>query len=201
MKLLNRILKIICNAVSIIVTTVLLATLYCWVQVNIFSADYASIFGYSVFEVITGSMAGTIEIDDYIIVKKEANYKLNDIITFRDGDVLVTHRIVQIRGEEIITRGDANNSDDISINESAIIGRVKKIIPKAGIWRDVLLEPRVLVTILITFILFAIFFSIEEKKYVKITHKGNLDQLGKSQKRIIKANMGVLEDEEKNKNK
>lgn len=201
MKLLNRILKIICNAVSIIVTTVLLATLYCWVQVNIFLADYASIFGYSVFEVITGSMAGTIEIDDYVIVKKEANYKLNDIITFRDGDILVTHRIVQIRGEEIITRGDANNSDDISINESAIIGRVKKIIPKAGIWRDVLLEPRVLVTILITFILFAIFFSIEEKKYVKITHKGNLNQLEKSQKRIIKANMGVLEDEEKNKNK
>ena len=50
-----------------------------------------SIFGYSSLMVATGSMSGTIEEGDLIIIKDTGDYKIGDIVTFfQDGDTIPT---------------------------------------------------------------------------------------------------------------
>ena len=62
-------------------------------------------------------------------------------------------------GEEIITKGDANNSEDKPIKEEQILGKVVKIIPKVGIWKDILLSPEILILIVILIILIGFLIS------------------------------------------
>ena len=103
-----------------------------------------SIFGYSSLMVATGSMSGTIEEGDLIIIKDTGDYKIGDIVTFfQDGDdITKTHRIINKEVTEDgvtywITRGDANNSPDKrSITSDEIIGEVVVTIPYVGTFID-----------------------------------------------------------------
>ena len=99
-----------------------------------------SIFGYSSLMVATGSMSGTIEEGDLIIIKDTGDYKIGDIVTFfQDGDTIpTTHRIYNIDDEGLwVTRGDANNSyDKRSITSDEIIGEVVLVIPYVGTFID-----------------------------------------------------------------
>lgn len=180
MRVVSRIFKIVFRVLAIIVGIFLLLSIDAWMQVNLFRKNYATILGYSIFNVATGSMSGTIEINDYVIVKNTENVQINDIITFTSNGELITHRLVQISGNNYITRGDANTSDDYSINKKDIVGKVVKVLPKAGIWKNVISEPQVLGTIFVTLLLFTLVFSTEERKYKTTTYKGNLDALKKN---------------------
>ena len=77
--------------------------------------------------VVTGSMNGTINEGDLIVIKKSKDFKTGDIITFMPdgGKVPVTHRIVDIDAEGLfITKGDANPSRDTEhISKDQIIGK------------------------------------------------------------------------------
>ena len=103
-----------------------------------------SIFGYSSLMVATGSMSGTIEEGDLIIIRDTGDYKIGDIVTFfQDGDdIPTTHRIINKEVTEDgvtywITRGDANNSPDKrSITSDEIIGEVVLVIPYVGTFID-----------------------------------------------------------------
>lgn len=182
MKIASRVFKIIFRILSIIVGFVLILSLDAWMQVNLFRKNYASLFGYSIFNVVTGSMSGTIEINDYVIVKNTDNVQINDIITFMSEGELITHRLVQVSGGNYITRGDANTADDYSISQKDIVGKVVYILPKAGIWKNVISEPQVLLAIFVTLLLFTLVFSTEERKFKTTTYKGNLDALKNSKK-------------------
>ena len=76
------------------------------------------------YEVKTGSMEPTIKVNDYILVYKDKDYKKEDILTFEYENSLVTHRIVKKDKNKIITRGDANNTDDDEIDLNSVIGKV-----------------------------------------------------------------------------
>ncbi len=182
MNKISRVFKIIFRILSVIVGIILLLSLDAWMQVNIFKKNYASLFGYSVFNVVTGSMSGTIEINDYVVVKNTQNVETKDIITFMSDGELITHRLVMKYGDTYITRGDANTADDYSISQKDIVGKVVLVLPKAGIWKNVISEPKVLVTIFVTLLLFTLVFSTEERKYKTTTYKGDLDYLKKSKK-------------------
>ena len=99
-----------------------------------------SIFGYSSLMVATGSMSGTIEEGDLIIIKNTGDYEIGDIVTFfQDGDTIpTTHRIYNIDEDGLwVTRGDANNSyDKRSISNDEIIGEVVLVIPYVGTFID-----------------------------------------------------------------
>ena len=99
-----------------------------------------SIFGYSSLMVATGSMSGTIEEGDLIIIKDTGDYKVGDIVTFfQDGDEIpTTHRIVGVDKEgKWITEGDANTTPDKrSITSDEIIGEVVLVIPYVGTFID-----------------------------------------------------------------
>ena len=56
------------SSTAFLVMLVLLCV-YTFVVTDILKKDYVNIFGYSYFVVATGSMSGTIEVDDIIFVK------------------------------------------------------------------------------------------------------------------------------------
>lgn len=91
------------------------------------------LFNYYAFEVMSGSMSPTIEVDDYIVIEKTNQYEVGDIVSYYYGDDdVVTHRIVDIEGDAIITKGDANNSIDTPISENQIIGEFASKAPFIG---------------------------------------------------------------------
>lgn len=94
----------------------------------------SSIFGLSVGTVLSGSMYPTLKPGDAIITTKNIrNLKPKDIITYYEGDELVTHRILKINGSSIITEGDANNTPDLMpVQSRNVIGVYLLRIPLAG---------------------------------------------------------------------
>jgi len=64
--------------------------------------------------VLSGSMRPTFEVGTIIYYKgvPQDQIQKEDIITFKMGDELVTHRVKRIENGEFITRGDANNIED-----------------------------------------------------------------------------------------
>ena len=102
--------------------------LYIGLVINILHKDYVNIFGYTYFVVASGSMQDTIDVDDIIIVKVSKDIKVNDIVTYKDEDnKMITHRVVEIDKDKIITKGDANNVADSPISKNQIIGKVVSV--------------------------------------------------------------------------
>lgn len=94
-----------------------------FILLNIFSMNNKSLFGFRIYRVISGSMQPALQIGDVIIVKKSNNYYERDIITYSNGLTTITHRIIAINNDEVITKGDANEVDDKPINKEQIIGK------------------------------------------------------------------------------
>ncbi len=136
-------------------------------QVKIQKKDYANLFGYSLFEVATGSMSPTIEVGDVVITKLTKEVNENDIIVYMDGNNIITHRLIEKNGDKIITRGDANNSEDKPIEEKMIIGEVVKIIPQLGTWQQILSSPEVLVLIVILILILSVIYAYTSKSEEK----------------------------------
>ena len=103
------------------------------------------IFGYSVVNIISGSMGDTIPEGSYILVQKvdPEEIKKDDIICFYSSDPSIagipnTHRvvadpIVTDTGIEFVTKGDANPSDDkYNAKGEDLIGRYVKDMDKLG---------------------------------------------------------------------
>ena len=126
---------------TIILIIILAILVFCYAQLKIFNKDYINFCGYTIFQVITGSMSNTINPQDIVIVKLTDDVKTHDIITFRVGDDFVTHRIIGNEEDKIITRGDANNSQDAPITKDQIVGKVVFIISNVAIWINVIKEP------------------------------------------------------------
>lgn len=80
-------------------------------------------FNYYIFNVTSGSMEKEINVGDYIIVKKTNDVKVNDIVTYQKDNYFITHRIIEINGDKVVTKGDANNINDDEISKSDIIGK------------------------------------------------------------------------------
>ena len=108
---------------------------YTLVSVKIFGKDYVSFFGYTYFAVASGSMSPTIETNDIIIVKINAAYKKNDIITYKSKNDYITHRVTNIFEKTINTKGDFNNTEDNTVNKEDVLGKVVLIIPSKVVVR------------------------------------------------------------------
>ncbi len=77
--------------------------------------------------VLSGSMRPTYEVGTIIYYKQVPQDKIipNDVITFKMGDELVTHRINRIENGEYRTQGDANNVEDGKpVPYSAVQGKI-----------------------------------------------------------------------------
>lgn len=124
-----RLLKAITKSVVNIVLIIFIVTMFLYASSKyILKSDVPNVFGFSILKVISGSMEPTIQIGDYIVIKKSSNYKQSDIVTYKDkNNNLVTHRIVQIE-DYVITKGDNNNIEDDVFNKDKIQGKVILIV-------------------------------------------------------------------------
>lgn len=114
------------------------------------SKSTASIFGYRFYTVLTNSMVpqengpkGGFYAGDIVIVKlmEGKNVKKDDIVTFAvgDGSRYLTHRMVEHKdelngekGDYLVTKGDANKSNDPPISADRVLGKVVFAVPKIG---------------------------------------------------------------------
>ena len=159
----QKIISFILNILLIVVTIIIIIGFYYIYQLKIAKNDYANLFGYTFFEVATASMYPTIEIGDVVIVKISKEVERNDIIVYTDGESIITHRLIEKNDNELIAKGDANNSEDKPINENMVLGKVIKIIPKLGTWRKVFTSTEIVGLILILITLFGIVFVLPSK--------------------------------------
>lgn len=137
--------------------------LYTFIVTDIMKKDYVNVFGYTYFVVKTGSMSGTLEVDDVIIVKITKDTKINDIITYvNDNGEIITHRLVRKSGSKLIAQGDVNNVEDNPITKNQLIGTVALVISPSFVLKTV-------ATFLILFIFLALinFDSIFQKYIMK----------------------------------
>ena len=105
-------------------------------------------FGYGVSVVLSGSMEDRLSVDDLVIIKATDDYKINDIVLYQDGNTLVIHRIIDIDGDTVTTKGDANNTADNPINKSQIKGVLVYDIAGLGAAVSVLKHPVSIIIIL-----------------------------------------------------
>ena len=97
------------------------------------------IFGIYMFHIVSESMEPTFYKNDLAIVKScnTEELKVGDIITFKQEDRVISHRISEIvkeKGEEqFVTKGDNNEVADIEpVDAQNIYGKVVFVIPKIG---------------------------------------------------------------------
>ncbi len=159
MKLVEKIVKTIYNIIIIFMVFLVIIVSYNFIQINLLKKQYSNFFGFTMFEVTTGSMSGTIEINDVIIVKITQDVKKDDIITFQKKDEIITHRIIAENGNTLVTKGDANTGNDIPIQKNEVIGKVTKILPRFGIMVKVFSDYKVIGSIIITIVLFGLAVS------------------------------------------
>jgi signal peptidase len=128
------------HGVLSVVSTVILvfAVVLCLViSIQVATNGYVSIFGYSCFRVITGSMEPTIPVGAILISEKTDIHAIedDDIVCYRTEaeeikGSIVTHRVVQIgydsNGEyALVTQGDANlSADPYLVHADNLVGRV-----------------------------------------------------------------------------
>ena len=91
-KTINKIVSIILNILLIFVSLLIIVGIYYLIQIKVLNNPYANIFGYTFFEVATGSMSGTIEIGDVVIAEITKEVKENEIIVYQEEDNFITHR-------------------------------------------------------------------------------------------------------------
>lgn len=162
-KIFEVIKKVIVNLIILVLSIIAIIVIWGLVQLNVQNKEYIDIFGYSVFSTETGSMSPTMEKGDIVIIKIGDEIKENDIITYKKDNVLITHRIVSIDGDTIITKGDYNNTEDEPITKNEIIGKEVAIINNVEVWKKVFSDMHVIIPISITVILFILLVSYKEK--------------------------------------
>lgn len=162
MKHFKKIIKVIITSLFILI---LAYNLYNFISLKILKKDLATIGGYGVLEVVSNSMKPTISKGDLIVINtKGYKYQEKDIITFYDEENnFVTHRVAIIEDDEIITKGDNNDSLDRGINKNNIVGKYVFKIAYLGTIFRIFRNPIVLIIIFVIGVLVCIFITDKEE--------------------------------------
>jgi len=162
--LIEKVINILLNVFIGLFGIILLISLYNNIQVRLFGKEYSDFFGYSVFEVQTGSMTPEINPGDWIIVKSTQNIELDDIITYKQDGEYITHRVIGAYNGTYVTKGDANNSKDEPIDKKQVVGKLTNILSNFGIFKKTIFNPIVLAAIIITILICNFVFKKNKKE-------------------------------------
>ncbi|MBR6689453.1 MAG: signal peptidase I [Clostridia bacterium] len=116
--MINKVKKIFGIIVLVILLVVLFVNSVILIDSVIFPDSVPSFFGWKPFIVLSGSMETEIYSGDLAIVKEvdASKIKENDVIAFKSGNIVVTHRVIEIVNEGGVTKyktkGDNNNIED-----------------------------------------------------------------------------------------
>ena len=161
MKVIKRVFVAI---VLFLLGALLLYNVYNFISIKILKKDLAPIQGYAVLEVVSGSMEPNIHIGDMIVINtKNKEYRVNDIITFYDvNGAFVTHRIIYIDKDGILTKGDNNNAEDEKITKDKVVGKYVFKITGAGKIMAAFKTPFVMVMVMVIGVMVCILLSTDK---------------------------------------
>lgn len=167
----KKILRILVYALMI---PILIYNLVIVFQVFSNSDEIPTFLGYKSFVIVSGSMLPELQIGDIVVIKpvEEGTLKEGDIITFREGNSIVTHRIDHVidSGKRFITKGDANSSEDINpVTYDNIEGKYEFKIAKLG--NFVLFMQNKIGIIVVALIIYMIYFASKSKEEKIIMRK------------------------------
>ena len=161
----KKVQKVLIYLVGICLSLILIYNIYNMINLKIFKKDLTTINGYGILDVISGSMEPTIKVGDLIVINtKDKNINVGDVVTFYDVDMaFVTHRVVSINDDMMITKGDANDSLDDPIPLNNIVGKYVFKINGLGAFLTSLKNPLVSIIILIIGILICYLLSYQKE--------------------------------------
>lgn len=116
----------------VFLSVVLLLNLYLFAAQVIYKNQLPKLLGMAQIIVVSGSMEPAIQIGDLLVIKEKDRYEDGDIITYRSGQSLITHRVISVEGTGLVTQGDANNVADAPITLSQVEGKMLLRIPGLG---------------------------------------------------------------------
>jgi len=123
----------------------LVIAVFLFIAVGTTLSVYEAPGGYRMLVVMSGSMEPKIKTGSVVLVKRVAEYKENNIITFlknpsdnlKDIKSIITHRIIEVHDDEgratFTVKGDNNDTpDNEMVTERQVLGKVILSIPYAG---------------------------------------------------------------------
>lgn len=139
----NKILTVIGAILCVILVPILIMNIVLTTKSYTNKDEVPKIGGYCPLIVLTGSMEPVIDSGDLIIVRQidGKDVAVGDVIAFFDPDSknnsVLTHRVVEVMdnadGLSFRTKGDANNSEDITpVAADKLVGLYKTRIAGAG---------------------------------------------------------------------
>lgn len=93
MKILQKILEYLSK---ILIFELIVLCILAFISTVVLHKDYVNIGGYTFFIVASGSMSGTVDVNDMVIVKITDDFQVGDIVTYQADGYFVTHRIISI---------------------------------------------------------------------------------------------------------
>lgn len=134
----EKIKNILSIFIYIIIIPIILYNIFLIIMSIIKPDETPSFLGIKTFVIISGSMEPNLNIGDIVLIKQtnEEQIKVNDIISYREGQNVITHRVIEITQEDkkkkYITKGDNNNTKDSNPIEyknieGKYIGKIKYI--------------------------------------------------------------------------
>ncbi|MBQ4030895.1 MAG: signal peptidase I [Bacilli bacterium] len=141
--------------------------LYGFIQTKVLKKTYSNYFGYTYFQILTGSMEDTINIDDMVIVKITDKIEKDDIVSYKSNNSVITHRVIEVLDDGYITKGDNNNADDGTIEKDKVIGKVVHIGKKWGKVKKFIMEPVVIIPFIAMIVLFSWYTSLLKERSIE----------------------------------
>ncbi len=169
-KHLYRLGKIISTIICIIILFLIVFNATLIIESYINPNKLPSFLGIKNFVIVSESMEPTINTNDVIFITNTSKESLEvgDIISFRTGGYINTHRIIRIEeknGEEVyITKGDNNNSEDKTpVEFQDIEGKYLFRLPGFGKVTEIL-KNKVTLVILLFFLVIISYYQVRISK-------------------------------------
>lgn len=110
------------------------------------------LFGYKPYVVLSGSMEPQIQTGSIVMIdENDTDVEINDIIAYQlDNEMAVTHRVIDKQDGNFITKGDANEVEDLNpVSEQQVIGTYMFSVPKVGyVVTEIQTKPVILIPII-----------------------------------------------------
>jgi signal peptidase I len=97
----HRYLNLVTTGIAIIIGLIILLLLF-----------FKFVPGYGFYVVQSGSMVPAVGVGNLVFTGPPGAVQIGQIVTFQVDGEIVTHRVVSIEGDQIVTQGDANKSPD-----------------------------------------------------------------------------------------
>ena len=137
-----------------------------------------SFFGHKPLVVVSGSMQPILKVGG-ILYYEETNiqdFQKDDILVFELNDHTISHRIVDIKDDYFITKGDANSSiDSYEVYHNQVIGKgTNWSIPYIGYYADFIYTHKYLLVVSIVLIITDLcndFYKNKKRKLGEVNEK------------------------------